>query len=360
MLQRPATPCTAHSMLMDGDRSSRARIALVTLAILLIVAALLGLVLGAADTPAWRVILTRLGLDDGAGLKPTDYLIMESIRLPRIVLGILIGGGLAVSGALMQGLFRNPLDDPGIVGVSAGAGLGAVSTIVLGGGILSFTGIYALPLSAFFGGLITTWLLYRIATRNGRTSIATLLLAGIAIGAFAGAATGVLIYIADDAQLRDLTFWGLGSLAGATWTKVAATAPIILIAFAASPFLARGLNALALGESAAHHMGISVQRMKNITIVVVAAATGASVAAAGAIGFVGIVVPHLLRLAIGPDHKYLLPCSALLGGAFLTLADGVSRTLVAPAELPIGIVTAAIGAPFFLWILLRRRGLLDL
>ena len=360
MLQRPPTARATPPIALAGDRSGRARLTSVGLLLLLAGAALFGLVFGAADLPAWRVIATWIGLDDGAGLRATDYLIMESIRLPRIVMGILIGGGLALSGALMQGLFRNPLADPGIVGVSAGASLGAVSAIVLNGGILAFAGIYALPLSAFAGGLATTWLLYRIATRHGRTSIATLLLAGIAIGAFAAALTGLLIFMADDGQLRDIAFWSLGSLAGSTWSKVAATAPIILIAFAAGPFLARGLNALALGESAAHHMGISVQRMKNLTIVVVAAATGAAVAAAGVIGFVGIVVPHLLRLAIGPDHKYLLPSSVLLGGVFLTLADAVSRTVVAPAELPIGIVTAIAGAPFFLWILLRRRGLLDL
>jgi heme transport system permease protein len=360
MLQRSATIRTTPPVSLNGDRSGRARLLTGALVALLAAAGLFGLVFGAADLPAWRVMGHWLGLDDGTGLRMTDYLIMESIRLPRIVMGILIGGGLALSGALMQGLFRNPLADPGIVGVSAGASLGAVSAIVLNGGILAFTGVFALPLSAFAGGLATTWLLYRIATRHGRTSIATLLLAGIALGAFAAALTGLLIFMADDGQLRDITFWSLGSLAGSTWSKVFATAPIILVAFAASPFLARGLNALALGEAAAHHMGIPVQRMKNVTIVVVAAATGASVAAAGVIGFVGIVVPHLLRLAIGPDHKYLLPCSFLLGGVFLTLADAVSRTVVAPAELPIGIVTAIAGAPFFLWILLRRRGLLDL
>ena len=230
MLQRPATRRPASAAVMEGDRSARARFTLAGLAVLLFVTGIFGLVLGAADLPAWRVILTWVGLDDGAGLKATDYLIMESIRLPRIIMAILIGGGLAVSGALMQGLFRNPLADPGIVGVSSGASLGAVSSIVLNGGLLAFAGIYALPFSAFLGGLLTTWLLYRIATRNGRTSIATLLLAGIAIGAFAAAATGLLIFMADDAQLRDITFWSLGSLAGATWSKIAATAPIILIA----------------------------------------------------------------------------------------------------------------------------------
>jgi iron complex transport system permease protein len=182
-----------------------------------------------------------------------------------------------------------------------------------------------------------------------------MLLAGIALGALAGALTGVLIYMANDQQLRDLTFWGMGSLAGATWIKIAAAGPIILLSFAALPFMARGLNAITLGEAAAFHMGVPVQRLKNIAIVTVAAATGASVAVSGGIGFVGIVVPHILRMVIGPDHRFLLPASALLGGSLLIFADVLARTIVAPAELPIGIITAAVGGPFFLWILLRQR-----
>jgi iron complex transport system permease protein len=231
------------------------------------------------------------------------------------------------------------------------------STLV---GITGWLGIYTLPLAAFAGALATTTLLYRVSTRHGRTSVATMLLAGIALAALAGACMGMLIFVADDRQLRDLTFWQLGSLAGATWTKIAMTAPIIIAALLASPFLARSLNALALGEAVASHLGIAIQRFKSIAIVSVAAATGAAVAVSGGIGFVGIVVPHLLRLAIGPDHRYLLPASALLGAIMLLLADTVSRMIVAPAELPIGIITAVVGGPFFLWILLRRRGLLDL
>jgi iron complex transport system permease protein len=174
------------------------------------------------------------------------------------------------------------------------------------------------------------------------------------------AMTGVLIYMADDKQLRDLTFWGMGSLAGATWMKIVAAGPIILLSLVVMPFMARGLNAITLGEAAAFHMGIPVQRLKRVAIVAVAAATGASVAVSGGIGFVGIVVPHLLRMAIGPDHRYLLPASALLGGSLLIFADVLARTLVVPAELPIGIITAAVGGPFFLWILLRQRSRLSL
>ena len=259
----------------------------------------------------------------------------------------------------MQGLFRNPLADPGLVGVSAGASLGAVTMIVLGttvfGPLFAVFGIYTLPIAAFSGGLVTTLILYRIATRNGLTSVATMLLAGIALAALAGAITGLLIFSADDKQLRDLTFWGLGSLAGASWAKIVSAGPVIILALAVVPFLARGLNAITLGEAAAFHMGVPVQRLKNIAILSVAASTGAAVAVSGGIGFVGIVVPHVLRLIIGPDHRYLLPASALLGGILLIFADMFARTIVAPAELPIGIITAFAGAPFFLWILLRGR-----
>ncbi|TKT79397.1 iron ABC transporter permease [Aquamicrobium sp. LC103] len=351
---------------IEGDRSARAKATIVALVVALFLVALFSLASGASDASAWDVLTGWTAAPEAgdAALTARDRVIVYDIRLPRVVLGMLIGAALAVSGAVMQGLFRNPLADPGLVGISAGASLGAISMIVLGSTVLApvmaTLGIYALPLAAFSTALATTMLLYRVATRRGQTSIATMLLAGIALAAMASAFSGVLVYLADDRQLRDLTFWGLGSLAGATWTKILAAGPIIALALVAAPFLARGLNGLALGEAAAHHLGIPVQRFKNVAIVTVAAATGASVAVSGGIGFVGIVVPHLLRLLIGPDHRYLLPASALLGAALLLLADAVSRTIVAPAELPIGIVTAAVGAPFFLWILLRRRGVLDL
>ena len=350
----------------DGDRSAIALLVIGVLAVALAFTALTSLTWGASDASAIGLVGEwLLGSTPGnEALSARDAIIVYDIRLPRVVLGILIGAALAVSGAVMQGLFRNPLADPGLVGVSAGAGLGAVSIIVLGGSVLMpFTalfGSYALPFAAFGGGLLTTIILYNVATRQGRTSIATMLLAGIALGAMAMALTGVLVYMADDRQLRDLTFWQLGSLAGATWMKIAAAGPIIVLALAVTLFLAKGLNALSLGEATAAHLGVPVQRLKYIAIVSVSAAIGASVAVSGGIGFVGIVVPHLLRLAIGPDNRYLLPASALLGACMLLLADAVSRTIVAPAELPIGIITAAVGGPFFLWILLRKRGLVDL
>ncbi|MEX3007415.1 FecCD family ABC transporter permease [Hoeflea sp. TYP-13] len=350
----------------EGDRSHRARLSIVVLVFVLAGTAILSLATGASDASVAAVIRTWLAQLSGsdAELSARDSIIIHDIRFPRMVLGVLIGASLAVCGATMQGLFRNPLADPGIVGVSSGAGLGAVLMIVLGstalGPLTVHLGIYALPLAAFFGGLVTTFLLYRVSTRHGRTSVATMLLAGIALAALAGAATGILVYVADDQQLRDLTFWGMGSIAGATWSKVLAAGPIILLALLAGPLLAGGLNAMTLGEATARHMGLPVQRFKATAIVVVAAATGAAVAVSGGIGFVGIVVPHLLRLLIGPDHRYLLPASALLGASLLLAADALARTIVAPAELPIGIITAVVGAPFFLWILLSRRGVLDL
>ncbi len=347
------TPATA------GDRTKLGQAALVGLVVLLVITSLMSLTLGASNASLWRVVPVWLGLADGgdpAILR--DMVVIADIRLPRLVLGILIGSALAVSGVVMQGLFRNPLADPGLVGVSSGAGLGAVMAIVLGssvlGPILLPLGIYATPLAAFGGGLATTLLLYAVSTRNGQTAIATMLLAGIALGAVAGAVTGVLVFVADDNQLRDLTFWGLGSLAGANWLKVATAGPIILLTLITAPLLSRGLNALTLGEATAHHLGVPVQRFKNIAIVSVAASVGAAVAVSGGIGFVGIVVPHLLRLVIGPDHRFLLPASALLGACFLLIADTISRIVVAPAEMPIGIITAAVGGPFFLWILLGR------
>jgi iron complex transport system permease protein len=346
-----------------GDRSRRARIVLGLLCLALAATVVFGVSSGASDASAFAVVRDWL-FSAGIDLTDRDRIIIYDIRLPRVVMGVLVGAALAVSGAVMQGLFRNPLADPAIVGVAAGASLGAVSIIVLGATVLApvtlALGIYALPLAAFAGGLAVTLVLYRIATRRGQTSIATMLLAGIALGAMATAVTGFLIFIADDRQLRDLTFWSLGSLAGATWTKVLASGPIIVLALATAPFLARGLNAIALGEATAFHLGIPVQRLKHVAIVAVSAATGAAVAVSGGIAFVGIVVPHLLRLLIGPDNRYLIPASALLGACILLIADAISRTIVAPAELPIGIITAAAGGPVFLWILLRKRGILDL
>lgn len=328
------------------------------LLICLCAASLLSLSIGAAELGPLRLIAAM----QGDALTLPETVVLYDIRLPRLTMGLLVGAALGLSGALLQGLFRNPLADPGIVGVGAGAGLGAVLAIVLGGllppAILAFAGGHLVPLAAGLGGWLFTVILYRVASSGGRTQVATMLLAGIALGALAGAVTGVLIYLADDSQLRDLTFWSMGSLAGATWAKLLAVLPLIGVVLILAPRLSRGLNALALGEAQAAHMGIDVQRLKRLTVLATASAIGAAVAVSGGIGFIGIVVPHLLRLANGPDHRRLLPQSALLGAVLLVLADLVSRQIVAPAELPIGIITALLGAPVFLWILLRQANAL--
>lgn len=334
---------------------------MVALAAALILIAAVSLSIGAARIPLGRVITVLLLDDTGSPFAARDHLILLSIRLPRIVLASIVGALLAAAGTVMQGLFRNPLADPGLVGVSAGAGLAAAAAIVIGDRILPVAAMASpllLPIAAFLGALATTALLYRVATWQGRTSIATMLLAGLALGALAGAGTGLLIFLADDRQLRDITFWMLGSLAGATLPKIFAVAPVLIVFLLCSEAVAQGLDLLVLGENEAFHMGIGVERLKRLLIVLVAAAAGAAVSVSGVIGFVGIIVPHLLRLVIGPGHRLLLPASACLGAILLVAADTLARTVAAPAELPIGIVTALIGAPFFLFLLLKQRALL--
>jgi iron complex transport system permease protein len=260
----------------------------------------------------------------------------------------------------MQGLFRNPLADPALVGVSSGGALAATATIVVGDRLGLPLPFELLPLAAFAGSLTATTVLYRIATRERRTSAAIFLLGGLAIAALANAGIGLLIFVADDRQLRDVTFWMLGSLGGATWPKALAIAPFPALLLLALPLIARGLDLLVLGEAEAFHMGVEVERLKRHSIVLVSAMTGAAVAVAGVIGFVGIVVPHLLRLMIGPGHRLLLPASVAFGAILMVAADTCARVLAAPAEVPIGILTAAIGAPFFLAILLRQRSVATL
>ena len=344
-----------------ADRRHRARAAHLWLALLLALSCLASLAIGASGSSLWAALWD---LARGQEIAAIDRVVLWDIRAPRTALGLLVGAALAVSGAVMQGLFRNPLADPGLVGVSAGAALGATSAIVLGtflpSAVRAILGDYLVPVTAFLGAWVSVLLLYRVATHRGHTSVATMLLAGIALGALAGAVTGILVYIADDQQLRDLTFWGLGSLGGATWSKALTAAPVIVFALLGSMKLGRALNGLALGEATALHLGIDTQRAKNVAVLCVAAATGMAVAVSGGIGFVGIVVPHLLRLSTGPDHGPLLINSGLMGAALLIWADVISRVIIAPAELPIGIVMAVIGAPIFLWILLRKRGGLGL
>jgi len=339
---------------------------IVGLLIVLVGVALASASIGAAHIPLSR-LLAALGLTAGnfdQALLERDALVLWSIRLPRIAMAMMIGALLAASGVIMQGLFRNPLADPALVGVSSGGALAAASTIVIADRFLSASHatlpFELLPISAFAGSLATTWVLHRIATQENRTSIAIFLLAGLAIAALANAGIGLLVFVADDRQLRDITFWMLGSLNGATWAKAAFILPFLVALLVAIPFIAHGLDLLLLGEAEAFYMGVEVEGLKRLSIVLVSAMTGAAVAFVGVIGFVGIVVPHLLRLAIGPGHRRLLPASLCGGAILLLVADTFARTIVAPAEIPIGILTAIVGAPFFLMLLLRQRGFVGL
>ncbi len=356
--QSSSLPVTEHK---DAARPVAA--GLVLFGVLAVAAFLGALAIGPFSIAPGRIIAVMWeawsGVETHTSAMLRERVVVMDVRFPRAVLGVLVGAGTAVAGAIMQGVFRNPLADPGLIGVAPGAGLAAVAWMVIGSSFLvhlpDFFQVMGLPLAAFFGGLVTTLLISRLATRDGRTSVATLLFAGLALGAMAAAGTGVLVFIATEQQTRELLFWTMGSLAGATWIKVAMAAPFVAALLVLSPFLARGLDAMALGEAEAYHVGIPVERLKRIAIVAVAAGVGAAVAAAGVVGFIGLMVPHLARLALGPSHRALLPASAMLGAAVLLAADIFARMVAPPAEVPLGIVTALVGAPFFLWLLLRRR-----
>jgi iron complex transport system permease protein len=359
---------TEHAKQSRGGISMRpsALVTIICLVLALLTASVIAVTVGAAGISLAR-LPAALGLwttNAADALLSRDQLVLWSIRIPRIAAAAVVGGLLATSGAIMQGLFRNPLADPALVGVSSGGAFAAAGAIILidsrYGESLRFMQNELLPLAAFAGSLATTLLLYGIASRAGRTSIAVFLLAGLAIAAIANAGLGLLVFIADDRQLRDITFWLLGSLSGATWSKTATIAPVLAIGLIACLSIGRGLDVLVLGESEAFHSGVNVERLKRVSIVLISAMTGVAVSICGVVGFIGIVVPHLLRLVIGPAHRLLLPASALLGAILVVGADTLARTIVAPAEMPIGILTAAIGAPFFLAILLRQRGLAGL
>lgn len=295
-----------------------------------------------------------------SGFDATQEAVLLSIRLPRMLLGVLVGGGLAVAGATMQGLFRNPLADPGLLGVSSGAAFAAFAAIIfgatLGAGLPAWAETWLLPAAAFSGALVALLTLYALSRDGrGRVQVSVMLLAGIAVNALCGAGVGLLSWLASDAQLRSFTFWSMGSLGSALWPALSAAAPVFIVAALFLARLSRPLNLLALGESDAGHLGVRVERLKLSVIVLCALMVGIAVSVSGAIGFVGLVVPHILRMAGGPDHRWLLPASFLGGGILLVGADVFARTLAAPAELPIGILTALVGGPFFLWLLARGR-----
>jgi iron complex transport system permease protein len=306
----------------------------------------------------WSILTYHTGLSKEMLFTSQQTAVLFSLRLPRVLLGVVIGAALAISGASLQGLFRNPLAEPGLIGISSGATLFAALMIVFGGRLLnsigSIYGYYALALAAFSGAFITTLTVYRLAIHQGKTVITALLLTGIAINALAFAFTGLLTYLSTDEQLRNITFWSLGSLGGASWISFSSVLPFILVPLLGLPFMAKALNGISLGEVQAGHMGINVNRTKTTVIILSTMAVGASVAVAGVISFVGLVIPHILRMAFGSDHRLVLPGSAILGATALTLADLISRTIVAPTELPIGIVTALGGSPVFIYMIISQ------
>ncbi|NMN98664.1 iron chelate uptake ABC transporter family permease subunit [Antrihabitans stalactiti] len=324
---------------------------LVVLVILAVVSACLGQV---ATTPAEVLgsIFHRIGLDIGPlPAHPAGEVTLWEVRFPRVVLAMVVGASLGCAGAVLQGVFANPLAEPGVIGVSAGAAVGASTVIVLGGTTLVAS--WSVAAAAFVAGLITTMLVYLLARSDGRTEVVTLVLTGIAINAFAGGLIAYLTFIASPAARDQVVFWQLGSLNRATWNAVAIVTPMAVVGVLASVAIARQIDLLALGESAARNLGVDVERLRRIAIVIVAVLAASGVAFTGIILFVGLVVPHLMRMIVGPAHRILIPASTLGGAIVLLAADVGARTLVDNADLPLGMLTSLIGGPAF-FILLRR------
>ncbi|AJW39068.1 Heme ABC transporter, permease protein HmuU [Rhodococcus sp. B7740] len=326
------------------------------LVVALVGLALISAVVGQVPTTPLEVLGSlahRVGLEIGPmPAHPSGEVTLWQVRFPRLTLAILVGACLGCAGALLQGVFANPLAEPGVVGVSSGAAVGASSVIVLGG---SFAGAWSVAFAAFVGGLVTTVAVYFLARNAGRTEVVTLILTGVAVNAFAGGVIAFFTFVASPAARDRIVFWQLGSLAGATWQSVAVVGPLALLGIGASLAIARRLDLLALGENVARHLGVNVERLRQFAIVVVALLVASGVAFTGIILFVGLVVPHAMRMVLGPAHRLLIPASALAGAVVLLAADLVTRTLVANVDLPLGMVTSLAGAPFFFWLLRRTR-----
>ncbi len=327
----------------------RSRATLWGLAVLLLLAACLAISTGAVPVPInalWNPDLT---------LTELQRMVLLELRLPRVTLAAIVGAALAASGAVLQGLFRNPLAEPQLIGVSSGAALGAIAMIVLGGGLAlpAVVQPYSIPLAAIAGALTVTASLYLIASRRGSTDVTTMLLIGIAINAIAAVGIGLFTWLANDGELRSLTFWSLGSFGGAQWST--AVPALLLIALSLAILLPTGadLDRLQLGELEARRLGVSVPKLKRRLVFATAVGVGAAVSVSGIIGFVGLVVPHIARMLVGVHHRRLIIAASMLGAALAIIADLGARTLVAPAEMPVGLITSAIGAPFFLWLILR-------
>ncbi len=352
------TTASSTFQLAQKARLRRSWLVLAAFFLFAVFAACASVMTGAAPIPSADIIRTLFFLSPDTSSGYTQTVILN-LRLPRMVLGLSVGAALGVAGAVLQGFLRNPLADPGLIGVSSGAALAAAGTVVLDGvflpGLMENFGGLALPLSAFLGGLAAVFFVYRFAQSNGRLDGLTLILAGIALNALCGALIGALSYIGDDHQLRFLTLWMMGSLGSADWTMALFSGGLCLISAFALCSLARPLNALALGEVEAEHLGIAVQNVKHHILIFTALGVGAAAAGCGMVGFVGLVAPHLTRLMTGPDHRYVLPGAALMGAGLLTAADVTARLVIPPAEIPLGVILGLVGAPFFLWLLSRAR-----
>jgi len=333
----------------------------IVLAAVLVAGVLLSSIIGQLSISPSEVLgslLRAVGIDNSfASSDPIIESTLWVVRFPRIVMALAVGAALAVAGSVMQAIFGNPLAEPGVVGVSSGAALGASFAIVLGGNVavLSALGSWGTAVFAFAGGLLATLLVYFMSRANGRTEVVTLLLTGIAINAFAGAGLAFLLFIGDTASREQIVFWQLGSLNGSRWQEVAIVVGVTVVGLVIAALLARRYDLLALGERNARHLGVNVEALRIGSIVLVALLTGVAVAFCGIIAFVGLVVPHIIRMAIGPSHRALILASAVGGGVLLVFADLLARTLVAGADLPIGMLTSLIGGPFFFYLLARQR-----
>ncbi|PKP18886.1 MAG: iron ABC transporter [Bacteroidetes bacterium HGW-Bacteroidetes-23] len=327
--------------------------------LLLIVLATISLFVGVYEFETDVFSILKSFFVSSTEVSEADQYILFDLRLPRIVMGILIGSMLSVSGTCMQGMFKNPLATPDLIGITSGATLFAATSIVLGGVLKAFIPeslhFYLLSLMAFLGSLLTMLIVYKIATVNGKTNVVMMLLTGVAITAIGFAFTGFLIYISKEEQLRDLTFWNLGSLAGATWMKNGLLLVVLLISYFFLLGKGKSLNALMLGENDAKHLGVPVEKIKKQIVVFTALMVGTTVAFSGTIGFVGLVIPYILRLIFKSNYQLILPLSAVFGSILLVVADTISRTIVAPSEIPIGILTAMLGAPVFILILIKNK-----
>ena len=327
-----------------------------TLALLLIVSFIVAMLSGSIDIH-WSGIWHSFGQT-----KSLDYLVLMDLRLPRIIATAMVGAALAISGVIMQGMFRNPLADPGLLGMTSGASLAAILFILFFSNNVNpnFFTYWGLPISAFIGSLIVTWITYILSTRKGYSNLAILILSGVAINAICGAAIGLLTFMSNDNELRSITFWSMGSFANIDWRILMSVIPLLIISILLLRRTSHYLNAMTLGENQAKSMGVNIHRQKQKAVIIIAILVGTATSIAGPIGFVGLIIPHIMRFIVGANHRMLLPTSALAGALLLSFSDTIARTIISPAELPIGLITAMIGAPYFVYLLFSqsKKGML--